>query len=205
MDSDVRIIGTRVICRNWGELTETELELRRRDGTWQRLRREVYDHGNAAAILLCDPDRGNVVLTRQFRLPAYQQDGEGQLIEACAGLLAGLEPEACAIKEAEEETGYRVRDVRHAFDAYLSPGSLSEKVSCFTGRYDPSSRVSQGGGLAHEGEDIEVLEMAFETAMAMIGDGRIADAKTIMLLQYAALAGIFPGSAARISPGTDPR
>ncbi|KFL27754.1 GDP-mannose pyrophosphatase [Devosia sp. 17-2-E-8] len=191
MSQDIKILSEKTLADAWGKLSETRLEMRRRDGTWQKVSREVYDHGSAAAVLLCDPAAGNIILTRQFRYPPFRNGDPGWLIEACAGLLDGDTPEACARREAEEETGYRPDSLIHAFAAYASPGSLTEKVECFIGLYGPVSRISDGGGLHHEGEDIEVLEMPFAEGLAMIRDGRIVDAKTIMLLQHAALSGIF--------------
>lgn len=190
-DAAIRQVEARVLSAGWGTLKEVSFELRRRSGEWQAQRREVYDRGHAAAVLLADPARGTVILTRQFRLPVYLDGGSGQLIEACAGLLDGDSPAACARKEAEEETGYRLARLRHLFDAYMSPGSMTERLSFFVGFYDPDDRISDGGGLAHEGEDIEVLELPFSTALDMVASGRIVDAKTIMLLQATALAGIF--------------
>lgn len=187
MKQAVSIIGVETLSDDWGRLSAYTFEIAARGGSPRRHRWEVYDHGDAAAVLLHDPARDTVVLTRQFRLPAHLGGAGGHLVEACAGLLDGDDPETCARREAEEETGYRVTSIRHLFDAYVSPGSLTEKVHLFIAGYDPGARVSAGGGLAHEGEDIEVIEMAFETALAMIGTGEIADAKTIILLQHLAL------------------
>jgi len=189
--ADVKITSETTLAKAWGTLSEARLELRRRDGTWQEQTREVYDHGSAAAVLLCNPAAGNVVLTRQFRYPVHRNGDDGCLIEVCAGLLDGDSPEDCARRESEEETGYRPSALIHAFAAYASPGSLTEKLDCFIGLYDETARVAAGGGLHHEGEDIEILELPFETALAMISSGGIIDAKTIMLLQHAALSGIF--------------
>lgn len=185
-----KIIGEDLLSQVWGRLSMFTLEARHSSGAVQTLRREVYDHGNAAAVLLCDPGRGTVILTRQYRFPVQLNGGDPWIIEACAGLLDGDAPEVCAKREAEEETGYRVETLVHAFDAYASPGSLTEKVSCFVATYTPGHRISAGGGLVHEGEDIEVIEMEFETALAMIASGGIADFKTIALLQHAALSGV---------------
>jgi nudix-type nucleoside diphosphatase (YffH/AdpP family) len=187
----VRIVDKELLSDNWGTLTKYKIEYQRRDGAWQPQLREVYDRGNAAVILLVDPGRGTVILTRQFRFPIYLNGDDPGSIEACAGLLEGDDPETCARKEAEEESGYRVGNVTHLFDAYMSPGSVTEKLSFFIGTYDPSHRVSEGGGLEHEGEDIEVMELPFGTAQQMMRSGEITDAKTIMLLQHAALSGMF--------------
>ena len=191
MGDGVRIDGEALLSHDWGRLSRYTIAVRRRSGDWQQQLREVYDHGNAAAILLCDPDRGTVILARQFRLPVHLNGDDPALIEVCAGLLDGDDPETCARREAEEESGFRVEAVTHAFDAYMSPGSLTEKLACFIGLYHEGHRVSEGGGLVHEGEDIEVLEMPFTTAFGMIATGGITDAKTIMLLQHAALSGVF--------------
>ena len=192
MRDGVRVIEDELLSDNWGTLRRYVIEVRRRSGEWQRQLREVYDRGHAAVILLADPTRGRVVLVRQFRLPVHLGGDDPHLIEACAGLLEGDAPETCARKEAEEETGIRPTSLRHLFDAYMSPGSVTEKQAFYLGTYDAESRVSSGGGLADEGEDIEVLEMPFGTALAMIRSGEIIDAKTIMVLQHVALNGLMP-------------
>lgn len=187
MHDRVRIIAEEVLSRNWGVLKKTTLEYRRRDGSWQQQVRETYDHGPAAAVLLHCAERRSVILVRQFRFPLYAMGKDPMLLEVCAGLLDGDTPEACARREAEEEAGVRIGTLRHAFDAEASPGSLLETVSCFVGSYDAAARISPGGGLAHEGEDIEVVEMELEAALALVDSGGITDAKTILLLQYLAL------------------
>jgi GDP-mannose pyrophosphatase NudK len=191
MDDDIRILATEVLADDWGVLTKATLEVKRRDGSLQTMTREAYDHGNAATVLLYNIEHGTVVLIRQFRFPLHFTGENPMLIEACAGLLDGDEPAACAKKEAEEETGYRVSHVEHVFDAFMSPGSVTEKLSFFLAEYDADSKIGDGGGLQHEGEDIEVLEMKFADALRMIGTGEITDGKTIMILQHAALAGVF--------------
>ena len=180
----VTIHARRTLAKAWGSLTQYEVSHPRRDGTPQTVTREVYDHGNGASVLLYDPETDRVVLTRQFRLPAHLNGDDGHLIEACAGLLDGDDAETCARREAEEETGYRPSSLTFLFDVYMSPGSLTEKCACFIGNYSPGDRVNGGGGLDHEGEDIEVLELDFEAAYAMIGSGEIVDAKTILMLQW---------------------
>ena len=183
----INVINEEVLSHNWGLLKKTSFDYQRRDGTWQRQIRETYDRGPAAAILLHNPATGSVILVRQFRFPVYAEGKEGWLLEVCAGLLDGDTPEGCARREAEEESGYRVQAIRHAFDSEMSPGSVIETVSCFVGTYGADSRVSDGGGLINEGEDIEVLELPLKEALAMIDDAHITDAKTILLLQWLAL------------------
>lgn len=187
------IIGEELLSHDWGRLSRYIIGVTHSSGGTQQLRREVYDHGNAAAVLLCDPARGTVILTRQLRFPAQLNGDDPWLVEVCAGLLDGDAPAVCARREAEEESGYRVETLVHAFDCYVSPGSLTEKISCYLATYRPDDRVSAGGGLEHEGEDIEVLELPFATALDMVRSGGITDLKTIALLQHAALAGTFPG------------
>lgn len=186
----VRIVDTTLLSDDWYVLKKTTFDFLRSDGTWQRQTRETYDRGNGATILLIDRAAGTVVLTRQFRLPAFVNGHDGMMIEAAAGLLDNASPEARIRAEAEEETGYRVRDVRKVFEAYMSPGSVTEKLYFFIGEYDASSKVGHGGGLADEGEDIEVIEMPLRDALQAVERGEIVDAKTIMLLQYAALHGL---------------
>lgn len=184
----VRLLETQLLSNDWYVLRKISFELRRRDGSWQRQSREAYDRGNGAALLLFDPRRLTVVLTRQFRLPAFINGcNDGYLIEACAGLLDGHDPETCIRKEAQEETGYRIRAPRKVFEAYMSPGSVTEKLHFFVAEYQAEDRIDAGGGLADEGEDIEVIEMPLAEALAGIGSGLIQDAKTVMLLQHVAL------------------
>ena len=187
MDDRVKIIGETVLSKDWGLLKKTSFDLQRRDGTWQRQSRETYDRGNAAAILLYCVANDTVILTRQFRFPVFVGGHDAWLIEVCAGLLDGDDPETCARREAVEETGHAVEDIRHVFDIETSPGSVIERLSCFIGTYDANSRISDGGGLHAEGEDIEVLEFGLKAALAMIDSGEIVDAKTILLLQHLAL------------------
>ena len=191
-DSDrVRIIEQRLLSDDWYVLKKTTFDYRCRDGHWQRQSRETYDRGNGAALLLFNADRDTVVLTRQFRFPAYVNGcPDGLLIEACAGLLDGEDPHTCIRREAQEETGFVVRAPRKIFEAYMSPGSVTEKLHFFIAEYEPQDRVAQGGGDAAEGEDIEVIEMPLTSALRMMANGAIQDGKTIMLLQYAALAGL---------------
>ena len=183
----IRIESERVLSDHYGTLKSTTFEWRRNDGTWQRMTRDVFDRGNAAAILPYSLARRTVVLARQFRLPAYVNGYDDLLIEAAAGLLDDASQEDRIRAEAEEEIGYRLHHVQKVFEAFMSPGVVTEKIHFFVAEYEPGMRVGNGGGLADEGEDIEVLELPFDEALAMIDDGRIVDAKTIMLLQYAAL------------------
>ena len=187
----VRVLDVTVLSNDWYVLKKSTFEHRRRDGTWQRVTRETYDRGNGAVLLLFNAHRGTVVLTRQFRFPAYMNGcADGMLVEACAGLLDGDDPETCIRREAEQETGYVVRAPRKLFAAYMSPGSVTEKLHFFAAEVEPADRRSAGGGEAHEGEDIEVLELPLQQALDMIAGGLIEDGKTIMLLQHAALVGL---------------
>jgi len=183
----IRVHEKRVLSDHYGTLTSTKFEWRRDDGTWQMQSRDVFDRGNAAAILPYNVALRSVILVKQFRYPAFVNGYDDLLIEAAAGLLDDASPEERIRLEAEEETGYRLHDVKFVFEAFMTPGAVTEKLHFFVAEYEPEMRVSDGGGLAHEGEDIEVLELPIDEALAMIADGRIIDAKTIMLLQYAAL------------------
>jgi nudix-type nucleoside diphosphatase (YffH/AdpP family) len=187
----VRIVTEQVLSDDWYVLKKTTFDYCCRDGRWQRQSRETYDRGNGAALLLFNVERDAVVLTRQFRFPAYVNGcPDGLLIEACAGLLDGEDPHTCIRREAQEETGFVVRAPRKILEAYMSPGSVTEKLHFFVAEYAPQDRLSSGGGDAAEGEDIEVIEMPLAHALRMIACGGIQDGKTIMLLQYAALAGL---------------
>ena len=183
----IRIKDERVLSDEHYTLKSATFEWRRGDGEWQTQNREIFERGNAAALLPYNLAQRMVVLVRQFRYPAYLNGYDDLLIEAAAGLLDDETPRVRIRAEAEEETGYRLGHIRKIFEAFMSPGAVTEKIHFFVAEYDPTMKVGSGGGLAAEGEDIEVLELDFEKALAMIGDGRIVDAKTIMLLQYAAL------------------
>jgi nudix-type nucleoside diphosphatase (YffH/AdpP family) len=183
----IRVKNVRLLSDNHYTLKTTTLEWRRADGEWQTQHRETYDRGNGAALLPYNLARRTVMLVKQFRYPAYVNGCDDLLIEAAAGLLDNESPEKRMRAEAEEEIGYRLRDIKKVFEAYMSPGSVTEKLHFFVGEYQPDMKVGDGGGNADEGEDIEVLELGIDEALAMITDGRIMDAKTIMLLQYAAM------------------
>jgi len=189
-DSQIRIHDVELLSDNWGTLKKTTFDYRRSDGSWQTQVRETYDRGNGAVILLYNRARGTVVLTRQFRLPAYVTGHKEPLIEACAGLLDARDPETAIRHEAEEETGFRVGTIERLWDVYMSPGSVTEKLYFFTAPYDSGMKQSDGGGIASEGEDITVIEFKLDDALNMVTRGDIKDAKTIMLLQHAALAGL---------------
>ncbi|HWM86030.1 MAG TPA: NUDIX domain-containing protein [Kofleriaceae bacterium] len=189
----IRIRSVEVLSDDWATLKKTVFEYRRRDGTWETHVRQTYDRGNGAVILPYDPARRTVLLVRQFRLPAYVNGHPEPLVEACAGLLDSEDPLACIVREAEEELGYRLREPERIFEAFMSPGSVTERLVFFVARYQPADRISDGGGDAGEGEDIEVLELPLDQAVAMIGSGEILDGKTIMLLQHLALRGL-PGA-----------
>ncbi len=190
MNEKVRVLAEEVLSNNWGLVKKTTIELRRRNGEWQRQVRETYDRGDGAGVLLYNREKRTVILTRQFRFPVFAHGEAGWLIEVVAGKLDGDHPVTTAKKEAEEESGYRVHDVELVMSAYMSPGSVTEKLSLFLAEYDADTRVSAGGGLEDEGEDIEVLELGIDQALAMVATGEIADAKTIMLLQHVRLKGI---------------
>ncbi|WP_417642689.1 NUDIX domain-containing protein [Enterobacter kobei] len=188
---NIRNLREELLSDNWYILKKYTFELQRSDGVWQTQSREAYDRGNGAAILLYNKAKGTVVLTRQFRLPVYINGHDGLLIEAAAGLLDDASPEARIIAEAEEETGFHVTAVEKVFEAYMSPGSVTEKLYFFIAEYSDADRSGQGGGLADEGEDIQVLEWPYEKALAAIRSGEIQDAKTIMLIQHLALQAVF--------------
>lgn len=190
-ESRVKVQDVTVLSDNWYVLKKTTFDYLRRDGSWQRQSRETYDRGNGAVLLLFNARNSTVVLTRQFRFPTYVNgNADGMLVEACAGLLDGDDPETCIRREAAEETGYRIRTPRKLFEAYMSPGSVTEKLHFFAAAYEPADQLSEGGGHAHEGEDIEVIELTLSAALEQIRTGAIQDGKTIMLLQHAALVGL---------------
>ena len=183
----VRIQGVQTLSHDWYLLQKTTFDYLRRDGQWQTQTRETYDRGDGATILLYNKARRTVILIRQFRFPTFREGHDGFLIEAAAGLLEQASAEQRIRAEVEEETGYAVGQVHKVFEAFMSPGSVTERLHFFVAEYEPSSRLGDGGGLAHEGEDIEVLELPLAQAVQMVADGRICDGKTIMLLQHAQL------------------
>jgi GDP-mannose pyrophosphatase NudK len=186
MNEKVKISKTEILSDNWYTLRKVTFDYLQKDGTWQTQSREAYDRGNGATILLYNKELNSVILTRQFRLPSFiNGNPSGMLIEACAGLLDKNNAEDCIKKETEEETGYKISKVQKIFEAYMSPGSVTEILYFFVAEYSKEMKVSGGGGLAEEQEDIEVLELDFDQAYNMILSGEIKDGKTIMLLQYA--------------------
>lgn len=188
--AEVRIIDTQTLSDDWYTLKKYTFALQRQNGEWQQQNREVYDRGNGATILLYNRQQRTVILTRQFRFPVYVNGHDGLLIEAAAGLLDNMDPESRIKAEAEEETGFRISHVEKVFEAYMSPGSVTEKLYFYIAEYQAEDRASAGGGIEAEGEDIEVLEMTLDEALAAVESGLIVDAKTIMLLYHVALKGI---------------
>ncbi len=185
MIDNIKILETKVLSDNWYVLRKITYEYTKKDGTKLTQSREAYDRGNGATILLYNIKQKTVILTRQFRLPTFVNGNEtGMLIEACAGLLDSENAEDCIKRETEEETGYKISDVRKIFEAYMSPGSVTEILYFFIAEYAKEMKVTDGGGVEHEEENIEVLELNIDEAMKMVVLGEIKDAKTIMLLQY---------------------
>lgn len=178
-----RPVNQTVLSNDWGTLTKHEYDLKRRSGEWQRLSREAYDRGNGATCLLYNAETDCVLLTSQFRLPAYLNGGLTSLIEAPAGLLDNAEAAERMRAELVEETGYKINELEHQFDLYMSPGSVTEYLAFFQGSYSEKEKVSEGGGLFEEGEDIEVMHVPLTEAIDMIDNGKIRDAKTVILLQ----------------------
>ena len=183
----VRIKNVEVLSDNWYVLRKTTYDYLGRDGQWRELTRETYDRGNGASIRLYSRAKQTLVLTLQFGFPAFVNGHDDLLIETCAGLLDNDDPHTCIRKETQEETGYVIQNVRKVFEAFMSPGSVTERIHFFVGEYFDEDRKHEGGGLEAEGEEIEVLEMSLDQALGMIETGEICDGKTIMLLQYAKL------------------
>ncbi|MEV6261201.1 NUDIX domain-containing protein [Streptomyces sp. NPDC051784] len=188
----VRIRDVELTSQGWHVLRRTTFDYRRRDGRWETQQRETYDRGDGAVVLPYDTGSGRVLLTRQFRYPAYVNGHpDGMLVEAAAGLLDAQDPHTAIRREAAEELGVRLGPLTRVLDAYMSPGSVTERLHYFAAPYTPTDRTGAGGGIEEEGEDIEVLELPFTEALAMTRDGRIIDGKTLLLLQWAALHGPF--------------
>lgn len=189
MAQPVKIVEKKLLSDNWYKLYKYTFEITDSQGNSRTQVREAYDRGNGAVILLYNPENKTVILTRQFRLPTFvNRNADGMMIEACAGLLDEDNPEDCIRRETEEETGYRIEHVQKIYEAYMSPGSVTEILHFFIGEYSKDQKVNDGGGVDHEQENIEVLELNFDKAFGMIRTGEIKDAKTIMLLQYAKLS-----------------
>ncbi len=186
MSDRVTIEKIETLSHRWADLKQYTLTYRRRDGTSERQTREVHDHGSGAAVLPYDSARGTVLLVRQFRLPVFLDGGAGDIVEACAGLLDGDAPEICAAREAEEELGFRVENLRAVASTYMTPGAVTERLTCFLADYSPAMRIGEGGGHADEGEDIAVVEMPLSEALRMLDKKEIVDAKTVMLLLFLA-------------------
>ena len=188
MNGNVNIVSEEILSDNWYTLRKFTYDFRKKDGGWERQSREAYDRGNGATILLYNKISQTVILTKQFRLPTYTNGNEnGMLIEACAGLLDKDNAEDCIRRETEEETGYQIKSVQKIFEAYMSPGSVTEILYFFVAEYDSSMKTGNGGGCETEQENIEVMEMPFRKAIEMLKTGEIKDAKTMMLIQYAQL------------------
>ena len=182
----VKINSVENLSNNWYQLNKVNFEYQLKNSQWQSQSRESYDRGDGAAILLYNPTKKTVILTKQFRMPSYLNENEdGMMIEVCAGLLDTDDPLTCIKKEAEEETGYQINNPKKIFEIYSTPGAVTEKIHYFIAEYNDEMKMNEGGGLEDETEEIEVLELDFENALTMISTGEICDAKTIILLQYA--------------------
>ncbi|MCK0124201.1 NUDIX domain-containing protein [Gelidibacter sp. F2691] len=192
MSENIKNITIKTLSKAWATLSEINYDYQFKNGSWKRVSRESYDRGHGTGILLYNVEKGSVILTRQFRMPIYQTNrDEGMSIEVCAGAIDDNDsPEATIIREVEEEVGYRVTDVKKVMEAYTSPGALTEKMYLFVAPYSDTMKVHEGGGVAGELEEIEVMELPFSKALQMIASTEIRDAKTIMLLQYAQIHGL---------------
>jgi GDP-mannose pyrophosphatase NudK len=191
MNTKVNLVKEEILSDNWYTLRKITFDYQRSDGAWERLSREAYDRGNGATILLYNQEKQTIILTRQFRIPTYTNGNTtGMLIEACAGLLDMDNAEDCIKRETEEETGYKIGSVKKIFEAYMSPGSVTEILHFFVAEYTADMKVSEGGGCDTEQENIEVMEIKFREALSMLASGEIKDAKTMMLIQYAQLHGL---------------
>lgn len=184
----VKIIDIKNLSKAHYKLDKVDFEYQTKSGDWQTQSRECYDRGDGAAILLYNPTKKTVILTKQFRMPSYLNgNATGMMIEVCAGLLDEDNPESCIIKEVEEETGFKISNPKKVFELYSTPGAVTEKIHYFVAEYNDEMKISTGGGLEEEHEEIEVLEINFDTALKMISKGEINDAKTVVLLQFAKL------------------
>lgn len=193
-NNNIRNIKTEILSDNWYTLRKVTFEYLKKDGTWETQSREAYDRGNGAAILLYNKTKRTVILTRQFRMPTYiNGNPTGMMIEACAGLLDEADAEACIRRETEEETGYKISQVEKIFEAYMSPGSVTEIIHFFIAEYTNAMKIGEGGGADDEQEEIEVLELDIDEAIRMVESGVIKDAKTIILLQHVQMKDIFNG------------
>ena len=191
MLNNIKLISKDLLSSNWGKLFKVKYKYQLKDGSSQIQQREVYDRGNGAVILLYNKNKGTVILTEQLRIPTwFNGNVDGLMIEACAGMLDENDPEDCIRRETEEETGYTLSDVKKVIEVYMSPGSVTEILYFFVAAYSDTMKTGEGGGVDKEHENIEVLELSFDIAMEMISNGRIKDAKTIMLLQYAKINGL---------------
>jgi len=192
MDQKIKNIETKILSDDWYTLNKISFEYRLKNGEWVKQSRESYDRGNGATILLYNKLKGTVILINQFRMPTYVNGNRtGMMVETCAGVLDGDDPLTCIIKETEEETGYQIKNVKKVFEMYMSPGAVTEILYFFVAEYDEKMKVSDGGGLEVEHEDIEVLEINFHKALGMVNSGEIKDAKTIILLQFAQINKLF--------------
>lgn len=192
MAQEIRINKVEILANNRHPLKKITFDKPDKNGNWKTQVREFYDRGNAATILLYNTEKATIILTRQFRIPTYVNGNPtGLLIEVCAGMLEKDSPEECVKRESIEETGYHVKNLKKIFELYMSAGGLTELLFFFTGTYSEEDRVSKGGGLANENEEIEVMEISFEKAYEMIANGEIKDAKTVILLQYAKIQRLF--------------
>lgn len=187
MKNKLRNIARNILSKEWATLYRIDYEFLFKNGTWKKLSRETYDRGNGACVLLLNKEKNTVILTKQFRMPIYENTpSDGMSIEVCAGAMDKDEaPDVCIIREIEEEVGYKIKEVTKVLESYMSPGAVTEKIFLFIAEYTAAMKVHNGGGLETEGEEIEVLEMSFSKALQMVNNQEIKDAKTVLLLQYA--------------------
>lgn len=189
MSENIKNITRKILSKAWATLTEVDYDFKFKDGSWKRISRESYDRGNGTAVLLYNSENKNVILTKQFRMPIYENTPEEAMsIEACAGAIDKNESAKNTIlREIEEEVGYKVKELTKIMEIYMSPGASTEKMFLYTAPYTQNMKVNEGGGLESENEEIEVMELAFSKALQMVSNGDIMDAKTVVLLQYAQL------------------